>query len=149
MSLSEEAKTLPADMQRWVKLARIAVGLIAGAVVTIGSAVTTYRVAAGDAQARTQQVKDKAESGYQVTKEAVGDHDKRIAALEATVRQLAQQQHPPARRGSKPRALPPPQPAPRPAKALPSDLDQAQRQVYKGAPAAPAPVVDGGSKRGG
>jgi hypothetical protein len=148
MNLTEEAKTLPPEMQRWVRLARIAVGIIAGAVVTIGSAITTYRVAADEVKTRTQAVKDKSEAGYQVTKEAVADLDKRIAELERVVRQLAAQQHPPARRGSKPRALPPPpQPAPAP-KALPPDLDQAQRQVYKGAPLAPAPVMDGGTKRG-
>lgn len=131
MSVTEEAKTLPADMQRWVKLARIAVGLVVGGVVTIGSAITTYRIAADDSRLRTQQVKDKAESGYQVTKEAVGDHDKRIAALEATVRQLSAQQHPPARRGSRPRPITPVAPATPPSKSLPSDLDKAQKQVYQ------------------
>lgn len=135
MGVTEEAKTLPPEMQRWVKLARIGVGLIAGAVVTIGSAITTYRVAADEVKTRTQQVKDKAESGYQVTKEAVGDHDKRIAALEATVRQLSAQQHPAARRGSRPRPIAPP-PPPAATKVLPPDLDKAQKQVYQGVAAA-------------
>jgi hypothetical protein len=121
----------------WVATSKVAakvIGILASAIV---AAVVSYRTAVGDFQARAQTVKDKSEAGYQVSKDALQAHDKRLAELELLVRRLAAQQHPDARRGSRPRALPPAPAAPSPPKALPRDLDQAQRQVY--APAAPPP----------
>lgn len=146
MNLTEEAKTLPPEMQRWVRLLKIVAGILVGAVAAIAPSIAAYRSAAGEAQERAQVVKDKSEAGYQVTKDAMEALERRLAELERVTRQLAGQQHPPARRGSKPRApAPPPPPAPRP-RALPNDLDQAQRQVYRGAPPTPAP--DAGPRKG-
>lgn len=142
MNPTEETKTLPTEMQRWVKLARILAGVGVASALAVAPALTAYRSAAEEARSRAQNVKDKSEAGYQVTKEAMQALDKRIADLESSVRQLLGQQHPAARRGSRPRPITPPAP-PVPAKALPNDLDKAKEQVYKGAAAAAVPARDG------
>jgi hypothetical protein len=143
VNVTEEAKTLPPELQTWVRLARIGVGILAAAALAIAPAITAYRSAVGDAQVRTQQVKDKSEAGYQVTRPRLEALEREVAEQGRILRQLAGQQHPAARRGSKPRLPPavPPPPAP-PPKALPHDLDQAQRQVYAPAPPPPAPRGD-------
>lgn len=129
--------------KRYIAGAKTAAAVIAVLVPVIIGAVTAYRVATADAQVRVQASKNKAEAGYQVTKEVVQTQEKRIAELEATVRLLVAQQHPAARRGSRPRPITP-SPAPAVAsRALPADLDKAEKQVYRGA--APAPAVDAGA----
>lgn len=135
----DDMTPLARDGQRdWVATAKVTakvIGILASAIV---AAVVSYRTAVGDFQARAQVVKDKSEAGYQVSRDALQAHDRRLAELELLVRRLAAQQHPDARRGSRPRPVSPPVVPATPApKALPRDLDQAQRQVY--APPAPAP----------
>lgn len=123
----------------WVTLAKVAAKVIGIVTTAIIAAIVAYQTAISDAQIRAQAAKQLAEDGYQVTRPVVDGHDRRIRELEATVRALSAQQHPPARRGSKPRPLPTPAPVtPTPPKALPKDLDQAQRQILaKPAPLAP------------
>jgi hypothetical protein len=87
-------------------------------------------------QTETQRVKNESEAGYQLTRETVLAHDRRLAELEQFVRQLAGQ-HPAARRGGRPR-LPTPVTTPRP---LPGDLEKAERQISRAAAPAPPPPM--------
>jgi len=98
---------------------------------SVGGAVASYRASRGDVQV----VKDKAESGYQVTREAVEelrgqgrDTAGKVARLEAELRALRASVRELGRRSSvtvrvapaAPAVAPPPAPAP-----LPTSLDKA------------------------
>lgn len=120
----DELKTLPPEVQPWVRFAKVAVKIIAAAALAIGPAITAYRSAAGDAVAaassaaataaqRTQSTKNKAEAGYQVTRQAMEALERRVTDLERP------------KKGHRP-ASPP---APVRPKSLPADLDKAERQV--------------------
>jgi hypothetical protein len=136
--------TLGPDVRRWVVIARAAAKWLAAAVLAIVTAVGTYRSATGDAQIRVQATKNKAEAGYQVTRQAYEALEHRVAELEAAARKIAGDAH----RAHGPRHAAPPPAPPAPVKAprpLPTDLDKAARQIYQGAPA-PAPLLhDGGN----
>lgn len=125
--------------KRYVALAKTAAAMVGVVVPVIIGAITAYRAAAAEAQLRVQATKDKAEAGYQLFLKDAEAKETRIRELEATVRQLAAQQHPPARRGSRPRPISPP-PPPAAPKALPTDLDKAQKQIYQGGGGAAAPA---------
>lgn len=131
--------------RRAIALARTIAAVIGVLVPAIIAAVVAYRTAAIDTEARVQATKNKSEAGYQVVKEYSQTQGQRIGELEATVRSLvAQQQHPPApaKRGARrPAALPTPA-APKVPKALPADLDKAERQVYRGVAATVTPAAD-------
>jgi hypothetical protein len=122
------------------KVAPIVAPAIVAIVSSILAAVSAVRTAAGDAQAGNQVVKNKSEAGYQVLLHEVAELRARLAAVELAQRRPVEL---PPRRGPKsaPRKLALVPPTPRP-KALPSNLDIAERQVYlRGMtpPAAPSP----------
>lgn len=134
----DDLKTLPPEVQPWVRFAKVAVKIIAAAALAIGPAITAYHSAAGDAATAaaaaaakaaqgTQATKNKAEAGYQVTRQAMEALEKRVTDLES-VR---------AKKGRKPAMAPKP-------KALPPDLDKAERQVYRGGVQAPGASPDAG-----
>lgn len=113
---------------------------VAGA--AIAAAVGAYRSAASESKDLGQAVKNKSEAGYQVTRHAYEALEARLAAVEAVQRRPVEL--PPARRGprSAPRKLAPVPAAPRP-RALPTDLDKAERQIYpRAVPPAAAPSPD-------
>jgi hypothetical protein len=127
------------------KTAVVVLGIVASGVAGI---VATYRAASARdrADAGTKEATDLTRGNYKAVAPSVNDHEKRIHDLEETVRQLVGQQHPPARRGSKPRAPAPMPPPPKPVKTLPPDLDRAIQQATKSpAPPAAPPAGDGGA----
>lgn len=144
----DDVSPLGKDGKRLIALAKtgaVVIGILATSII---GAVTSYRAAATDAQLRVQAGKDKAEAGYQLTKEAVVSDraeraalEKRVAALEARLVGLAPDPH---RRLRGAMARRPPVPLAPAPKALPADLDKAERQVYRGAPAPAVPRTDGG-----
>jgi hypothetical protein len=89
--------------------------------------------AAGGAKDRADTVKDKAEAGYQVTRETLQDLRDQVAGLDAELAQLRRSLR--AGAGKKttkatlPPAEPPAAPPPPPPAALPSTLDQAAAQL--------------------
>lgn len=123
----------------WGNVIKLLCVVVPAVVASLGA----YHSASGDTAVKAQEVKDKAESGYQIMRHALEERDaiyeKRISELERRVRDC--QPHPAARRGSRPRALPAPSPAAAAPKPLPGDLDKAERQVYAGK-REPARVTD-------
>jgi hypothetical protein len=127
---------------RNAKLLAAVIGIVAPVVTT---QIVTYRTATAEAQQRSQEVKDKAEAGYQVTRPAIEALERRVQQLEEALRreQAATAAAKAAAKASPhpKHLLPAPPPPPLhivPAKAppvLPGDLDQAQRQIYKTMPA--------------
>lgn len=123
---------------------------VAGLVATVWVAI---HAVAGDAEARVQKVDRGARAGYKLTVEGTAERDQRmvglehrLAAAELAVRRLEVAVRS-GSRGTPRRPMPGPAPAPAPVlpppKALPPDLDQAQRQVYRGT-AVPATIRDAG-----
>jgi hypothetical protein len=114
-----------------------AVGLIVGAIPAIRGTLADARKASVQvSKAVGQEVKDKAEAGYQ-------DSLKRLALLEARMLICEQgRQVVPVRKGAKGRKQ---IPAPPPRPVQPRNLDEALAQVRAVPPAAPAaPRLDGG-----
>jgi hypothetical protein len=106
----------------------------------IVAAIVAVKTAVTDGAVRSQVNKNKAEAGYQLTRQAVEALEARQAELEQEVRTLRAHQsamspnrlHPPTR-------PPPPPQEPSSPTRLPSDLDKAERKVYG---AQPAPVIE-------
>jgi hypothetical protein len=136
---TEEPEKEPTDparklRERFPLLYRIVVAALA-----VAPAFGAYFTAAGNARTEAQVVKNKAESGYQVTRDAVAElqeriaqHDNEIAALKRAVRAGSKKLaatavkvivHPPAA---------PPAP-------LPTSLDKAAEQKAAPEPAKAAP----------
>lgn len=126
----------------YAALARKVAKTIAFVIAVLGPAMSAYHSSQGDGEARAQAAKNKAEAGYQVTRQAMQALEDRVLALEQVARHQQDLSIAP-KRGKAPRRLPAP-PGPiipvtvnaRP-KALPADLDKAERQVYRQAPAPP------------
>jgi len=129
-----------------------ALGILAPALAAaVVASVGAYKTAVDETRAKSQEVKNKSEAGYQVTKPALEALERRVLVLEEAARRMqvaTEAAHPEARAKARHRAastLPPPVPVvvnahPRP---LPSNLDEAERQIYRGAP--PSPPADGGA----
>lgn len=139
MTETEDAlKLLPPPVQPWVRLAKVAPRYIALIVAAVVPAITAYRSAAGDAQERAQSAKNKAEAGYQVTRAAMEALEHRVLVLEQAAHQV---QAPLPKRGAH---RPPPIPVAVTVhpKALPADLDKAERQVYRATQPRPTMTPD-------
>ena len=139
-STLEDLRTLDGRIN-WVNVAKLAAVIMpilgAAAGLAYKAAVST---ATGDAKGTSQQVKNKSEAGYQVTREEVSAHGAELLALRSRVLALeAAAARPVVKKGAKPVRKPVP-PAAFSPKALPPDLDKAEKQVYSGAVAAPAPA---------
>lgn len=111
----------------------------------LGGGIGAYRAAVEKAAERSQAVKNRAESGYQVTRQAVVELQSRVLVLEQAAKraQVVENRAKPATPAAR-RRLPPLPPAPQVAvnahpKPLPRDLDRAERQVTQAQP--PAPIV--------
>lgn len=108
---------------------------VAPFVVAILSSVLAYTGGTDTAKTESAAVKDKAESGYQLTRWALEDLKLRVERLSGDLRDLEREVR---RKGKRrPAAAPvaataPPQPAP-----LPRDLDKALNQVQQQASEAP------------
>jgi hypothetical protein len=145
-STVEDLRTLDGKIN-WVGVARLAAMIMpiigAAAGLTYKAAVSA---ATGDAKDGQQRVKNKAEGGYQLTRNELDAHATELLALRSRVLALEQAAaRPVVKKGVKPVRKPPPA-AFRP-KSLPSDLDKAEKQVYLKvvpplAPAAAQPHVD-------
>jgi hypothetical protein len=128
-----------------IAVAKVVAGVLAVIVPALVGAVSTYRIGAQETQERVQSSKNKSEAGYQVTRQAVEALEKRMLLLEQGLRKV---EAPPKPKGARPAhrggPLPPAPPPPVAVKQLPSNLDLAERQVYRGvaAPSTPAPTVD-------
>lgn len=114
----------------------VAVARQAAKIITIAAAVITglipvYKSLTADSEARSQAAKNRAEAGYQLTKQAMEDLQHRVLTLEQAAH--AVQATPPPKKGA--RRPPPPVPVAVTIhpKALPADLDKAERQVYRSA----------------
>lgn len=133
----DAVKLLPEEEKRWFARASLLVKILTLVVpalaAVIGSGVLAYRSATDDAKVTTQAAKNKAEAGYQVTKEAMEALEGRVLQLEQAQRQVVGDLH--RRRGAA-RRVPVAVPAAS-AKVLPADLDKAEHQVYRGAGAVP------------
>jgi type IV secretory pathway VirB6-like protein len=135
--------TLGPDVRRWVVIARAAAKWLAAAVLAIVTAIGTYRSATGDAQIRVQATKNKAEAGYQVTRQAYEALEQRVAELEAAARRSAGDAHRPhgAPRRPAPRRRDLRHPLPSSPRArCPPTSTRRLAQVRQAAPA-PAPVA--------
>jgi hypothetical protein len=143
--MSGTVETLPLEVQRWVRRALVAAKVAGVLASALGASWVAVRSAADDARARAQIVKDKSEAGYQVTRAAMEDLEHRLAAAELAIHRLEVASPRPRGPGAprRPIASPAPSSAP-PPKPLPPDLDQAQRQVYRGT-TVPATIRDGGT----
>jgi len=143
-STDEELRVLG----RWQKLVPAAklTALVIGIIVpSIAGSMSAISAAKATAEAQSHAVKQKSEAGFQVTKAAVEELQARVLVLEQAARR-AQAAEARAKRPKQARAQPPLPPAPTVAvterpKALPRDLDKAERQVYQGAPTSQPPAA--------
>lgn len=132
--------------------------IVPAVIVAASSLVGAYRTLRVAATAQAQAVKDLSESGYRVAAPVVDGHERRIWALEESVRRLRIElaEARPPKKGAKPARRPPSPPAPAPLlpampapKPLPANLDEAYKQVYKaaGPPAVPVASPPDGAVR--
>lgn len=121
----------------WAKLGAKLVGILATAVI---AAVTAYRAAMFEAQARVQSSKDLSEAGYQKGVRPVAEDVEQLKRQFTELRAACApppDQHRRLRGAPARRPTPPAQPVP-PPRTVPANLDEAYRQVYRrGSPAAP------------
>jgi hypothetical protein len=123
--------------------AKIAV-VIVPSIISIVAAVQTYRSGRLDASEKAQATKDKAESGYQVTRHAVEELEHRVLVLETAAKRTETVAHQVVAAKGKPlrKQLPAPAVVVTRARPLPGDLDKAERAVLRtmaGPPPAQAP----------
>lgn len=125
------------DYVALAKLAGKAIGILGAAIIGL---IPVYRSVTADGEARAQAAKNKAEAGYQVTRQAMEALEHRVLTLEQAAH--AVQVAPPPRKGA--RRTPPALPVAVIAhpRVLPADLDKAERQVYRGVPQSPAQGPD-------
>lgn len=119
------------DLSGYITAAKVIAKVIAIIVPAIVGAIIAVKTAITDAAARSQANKNKAEAGYQLTRQALEALEARQAQIEQELRALktappaAAAKHAPVHKALPPPAIPPP------PHQLPSDLDKAERQVYR------------------
>ncbi len=142
-TLGLEGKKVVQKARAWAQALGILVAALAAATPFV---VTAYRSLAEEARVRAQAAKQLAEDGYQVTKEALqadraakAQLEKRVAELEQALRAGTPDPHR-RLRGALARRPPPVVAAVPVPRALPGNLDQAQRQLARKATAPEPPV---------